>query len=145
MEFTAPVSTIMSRDLITVAPGDAMIKVKEIFEKNKIHHIPVVRFTQLVGIISKTDFAHFLRGAYHPYDKVVEESMLQRIKVEEIMTTGIASVESTDRINVALQVFSENLFHAIPVVDDGKLVGIVSTLDIINKLLEEDQARILSN
>ena len=67
---------------------------------------------------------------------------MEEYKVEDIMTKGIASLESTDRINVALQVFSENLFHAIPVVDDGELVGMLTTFDIIKALLEEDHARI---
>ena len=37
---------------------------------------------------------------------------------------------------------SENLFHAIPIVEDGKLTGILTTLDIIKVLVEEDNARI---
>ena len=62
MEFTAPISRFMSRKMITVAPGDRMTLVKEIFEKNRIHHLPVVRHNSLVGIISKQDYMHFLRG-----------------------------------------------------------------------------------
>ena len=143
MNFTAPVSTLMSRKLVTVSPGDKMTVVKEIFDKHRIHHIPVVRYTKLVGIISKTDFMYFLRGNPNsPYDKAIEESRLQSYNVEDIMTKGIASIESTERINVALQIFSENLFHAIPVVDNGELVGMVTSLDIINALLAEDNARI---
>ena len=144
MDFTAPISTIMTRKLITVAPGDRLTSVKEIFSQERIHHVLVVRHTKLVGIISKTDFVHFLRGINTPYDKLIEESRLHNYKVEDIMTTGIATLESTDRINVALQVFSENLFHAIPIVDGGEVVGILSTFDFIKKLVEEDNARITS-
>ena len=143
MNFTAPVSTLMSKKLVTVSPGDKMMVVKEIFDNHRIHHIPVVRYTKLLGIISKTDFMYFLRGNPNtPTDKAIEESRLQSYNVEDIMTKGIASIESTERINVALQIFSENLFHAIPVVDNGELVGMVTSLDIINALLAEDNARI---
>jgi CBS domain-containing protein len=48
-------------------------------------------------------------------------------------------------MNVALEVLSENLFHAIPIVDDGELVGMLSTLDIIKALQAEDLARIKAN
>lgn len=146
MEFTAPISRFMSRKMITVAPGDRMTLVKEIFEKNRIHHIPVVRHNSLVGIISKQDYMHFLRGDNQsPYDELVEQSRLHSYRVEDVMTTGIATLESSERVNVALEVLAENLFHAIPIVDNGELVGMFSTLDIIKTLQEEDLARIKAN
>ena len=145
MNFTAPVSQFMTTKLVTVVPGDRMSVVKEIFDTQRIHHIPVVKYTTLVGLISKTDFLHFLRGMEStPYDKLVENGRLQNYTAEDIMTTGIATLESTERVNVALQVFSENLFHAIPIVDNGELVGILTTFDIIRNLVEEDNARIKS-
>ena len=60
------------------------------------------------------------------------------------MTTGIATLESNERINVALQLFAENLFHAIPIVDQGELVGMLTTYDIIRVLVDEDNSRIKS-
>ena len=135
----------MTTRLVTVVPGDRMSVVKEIFDTQRIHHIPVVKYTTLVGLISKTDFLHFFRGMEStPYDKLVENNRLQNYTAEDIMTTGIATLESSERVNVALQVFSENLFHAIPIVDNGELVGILTTFDIIRNLVEEDNARIKS-
>ncbi len=145
MNLTAPVSTIMSQNLITLIPGDPMSAVKEIFSQERIHHIPVVRYTKLVGIVSKTDFLHFMMGVDLTTNKATEEKRLHEYKVEDIMTTGIATLESTDRINIALEIFAENLFHAIPILDNGKLVGILSTFDILKKLREEDLARIQAN
>jgi len=143
MDFTAPVSRYMTRKLVAVSPGDRLTEVKEIFESQRIHHIPVVKFTSLVGIISKLDFMHFLNGIdVSSSNGMSEKSMLEKHTAEEIMTKGIATLEAGERLNVALQIFSENLFHAIPIVDDGKLVGMLTTLDIIKVLVEEDNARI---
>jgi len=145
MDFTAPVSKFMTRNLVTVVPGDPLSAVKAIFDSQRIHHIPVVRYTKLVGLISKTDFMHFLRGmAPSSYDKLVEQNRLQNYTAEDIMTKGIATLESTERLNVAIELFSENLFHAIPIVDNDELVGMLTTLDIIKVLVEEDNARIKS-
>ena len=47
------------------------------------------------------------------------------------MTKKLAKVESTDKIGTAAEVFMEHLFHALPVVDDGKLVGIVTSFDLL--------------
>ena len=146
MDFTSPVSKYMSRKLITVSPLDRMSAVKEIFETKNVHHVLVVRHTKLVGILSKTDYMQFLKcsNASAP-DKLIESSRLHSYTVEEVMTKGLATLESSDRVNVALQVFAENLFHAIPIVDDGEVVGILTTYDIIKALLEEDLVRIKAN
>src|SRR5690242_11231265 len=135
MNFTDPVSKFMTKNVITVSPKDRITAVKEIFDNKRIHHIPVVKDTTLVGMISKTDYLQFLRGKnLNACDQLVETSRLHSYTAEDLMTKGIATLESTDRINVAIEVFSENLFHAIPIVDDNELVGILTTLDIIRVL-----------
>jgi CBS domain-containing protein len=149
MNFTAPVSSLMTTKLVAVAPGDPISMIKDIFDQQRIHHILVVRHKTLLGIISKSDYLQFVRNASMTCadDTSGKDSQPAYLnyKVEEIMTTGIATLESTDRINVALQVFAENRFHAIPVVDEGEVVGIITTYDIIKKLMEEDHARIMAN
>jgi CBS domain-containing protein len=133
----APVSTIMSTELLTVHPKDTLKDVKDIFDNNKIHHLPVVKFKKLVGMISKTDLFYFLRG-YHndPSAEIFENNRLQSFSAGEIMTTGLAKLEPTDKIVVALEVFKENLFHAVPVIEKGELIGLVTTYDIIKALSE---------
>ena len=56
------------------------------------------------------------------------------------MTKGIATMNSDERINIALEIFKENLFHAIPVVDKGSLVGIITMHDIIVNLAKDNEA-----
>ena len=146
MIFTAPVSKLMTRKLITVTPLDKMSAVKDLFDKYPVHHILVVRHKELLGLISKTDYVQFLKCANaFASDSLAESARLNSYKVEDVMTKGLATLESTDRINVALQVFAENRFHALPIVDDGEVVGILTTYDIIKALLEEDDARIRGN
>ena len=139
MNVLAPVKSIMTTKLITVNPKDKLTVVKEIFDTNKIHHIPVVRYKEIIGIISKSDFLHFLRGFNrNEEDRFVNEARLRVYNAEDIMTTGIAKLTPDDRINVALEIFMENLFHAIPVIENGDLVGILTTLDVIRALAGEE-------
>ena len=129
------VSSLMSKNLITVHPKDTLIDVKAIFDKNRIHHIPVVEFKKLVGMISKTDLLHYQRSYEQvPYKDVFEESRLKAYKVGEVMTKGLATLSPEDRIDVAIEVFRENILHAIPVVENGELVGLITTHDIIEAL-----------
>ncbi len=138
MNILAPVSTIMSSKLHTVNPSDKLVKVKELFDTFKIHHIPVVKFKEIVGIVSKTDLLYFMRG-YHlnDEDRFVNEARLRAFTAEEIMTKGMAKIGPHDRISVALEIFLANRFHAIPVVENDELVGIVTTFDVIKALAGE--------
>lgn len=137
MNVLTPISEIMSKNLITVGEKDKLAAVKEIFDKYNIHHIPVVRFRTIVGMVSKSDYLYFVRGfSQNEEDKFVNESRLRSYTVDEIMTTRLAKILPTDRINVALEIFSINRFHAIPVVENDELVGIVTTHDIISALAE---------
>lgn len=138
MNTFAPVSTIMTEHLITVNPEDSLQRVKEIFDAHTFHHVPVVRFREIVGIISRSDFDYFIGGPGHGADdRFVDNLRLTRTLAEEIMTKGMAKLEPDDRINVALEVFAINRFHALPVIKDGELVGIVTPYDIIRALLAE--------
>ena len=138
MDLLAPVSSMMTTEVKTVEPEDTMKKVEQVFRENRIHHIPVVEEGKLLGIVSKSDYLFFKRGFNdQTTDNRIDEFRLKTRKVKDIMTKGIAKLETADRIGVALEIFKENLFHAIPIVDDGKLVGIITTLDIIKKLSEE--------
>lgn len=139
MNILAPVKTIMTTKLITVAPADKVKDVKEIFDQHPIHHIPVVRYKEIIGLISKTDFLHFMRGfTKNDEDRFVDEARLRAYTAEEIMTKGLAKLSPNDRINVALEIFLVNRFHAIPVVDNNELVGILTTFDIIKALAGEN-------
>lgn len=128
----------MTKKVIAVSPDDSLAEVKKLFDNKRIHHIPVVRYKEIVGIISKADFLHFLHGFKgNDMDSFIDETRLRSWKAEEIMTKGLAKVDSTEPIRTALDVFLVNRFHAIPVVDGDELVGIITTLDIIAALAKE--------
>lgn len=130
-----PVSEIMTKKLITVIPTDSLKIVKDIFEQHNIHHVLVVRHLELVGIISKTDFYKAIHGARleNPETAASENELIYaKFKAEDLMTKNVAKIGPNEKIGTAAEIFLENYFHAIPIVNDEKeLVGIVSTYDIL--------------
>ncbi len=138
MNILAPISTIMTTEVITVTPKDKLQIVQDIFEEYRIHHLPVVDEGKVVGMLSNSDLMYFLKGkSYDKYEEHLNKVRLKNYTVEEIMTCGIATLKSSDLIRTALNIFKENLFHALPVIDDGKLVGIISSQDIIISLANQ--------
>jgi acetoin utilization protein AcuB len=135
MNLLAPVQTIMSKDLITIHVDDTLKTVEDLFLKHKIHHLPVVEANHLIGIVSKSDYLFFKRGFNdRKEDNRVDLLRLKTHKVSEIMTRGVATLEPDQKINVALEIFKENIFHAIPIIEDDRLVGMLTTYDIIKNL-----------
>jgi len=139
-----PVTEIMTRDLLIVEPGDTLEKVRDIFQSNKVHHIPVVdKLGKLVGIISKSDFNrvnHILTLTDVEKYKAYNDMLYRSLTAAEIMTKQVATVSPEDTLEVVADFFRENLFHAVPVVDRRFLVGIVTTHDLINYCCSENQA-----
>lgn len=140
MNLLAPVSSIMTADPVTLHPKDPLTEVVKIFETKRFHHIPVVQAEKLVGMVSKNDLLHFRKGFSSGQGEDFNEMLrLQSHYVEDIMTTGLAKLETTDRINVAVEVFKQNFLHALPVLEGDKLVGIISTYDIISHLADDKE------
>lgn len=129
----------MSTELITVTPEDHLDHVKELFKKHNIHHMPVVRHKKIVGIISSTDMQYFHHGFNRQNEELdlTQKARFRAFKAEDIMTTKLAKVNSNDPIRTVIDVFKVNLFHALPVVDNDQLVGIVTTFDIISFAADE--------
>jgi CBS domain-containing protein len=139
MNIHEPVSTVMTTNVLTVDPMDKLQKAQDIFDHHRVHHIPVTRDGEVVGMLSMTDLLYFLKGkSTDSYDEMMNEVRLKNYKVEDIMTTGLATLAPDDLIRTALNIFKENLFHALPIVKEGKLVGLISTQDIIAALANEE-------
>lgn len=135
MNLKTPISEVMKTELITIDPETTLKRVEEIFANHSFHHLPVIDSGKLIGMLSVNDLKLYQSHTSHvDYNEGLEEFRLNKHRAKEIMTTGLGKLEPTDRLEVAVEVFKENLFHALPVVEDERLVGIITTYDIINTL-----------
>lgn len=128
------VTTIMTKNVVCVSPEQILLDVKHIYEKKKFHHhIPVTKNGKLIGMISLIDFMYNIAGAGINDDALV----YQKLKVEDIMTRKPFFLTSSATIENVAKLLAEGNYHAVPIVEDKKLVGIISTADIIRFFLEE--------
>ena len=137
-----PVKEIMATELITVSTNDPIRLVYEIFQTESIHHLPILEGNKLKGMISKSDLLFFLDGKLSKddnlYSKNVEKIRLDQHTAKDIMTEGLAKLDEDDPIRTAVALFKLNKFHALPVLKDDKLTGIVTPLDIIKAIDAEE-------
>lgn len=133
---TTSLSEIMTTELITVGPKATLTEVDQIFKSNSFHHIPVVnQNNKILGIISKSDYL-VLCDSMMLFKKKSTESKNQRffssLLAEEVMSQSISYLYPEDKLSAAADLFGENRFHSIPVVNkDGLLKGLVTTFDMI--------------
>lgn len=139
MKHHEPVSHIMSKDLITVSSNGVFSAVKNALEENNIHHVPILNGNKLTGIVSRVDVLKYTYSKAFNVDERQEDTILDSsINLDDIMTKDIITVNQNDTVKDAAEVLSSNKFNSLPVVnDDNELVGIVTTKDLINYLLEQ--------
>ncbi|KAA3622089.1 MAG: CBS domain-containing protein [Bacteroidetes bacterium] len=124
-----PISSIMTKDVITATPKTTLGEARQILFAKKIHHLPVVENDKLVGIITSYD----LGNLEEDFSKIQDKS------IESFMTTKIARLEPGDKIGSAAEVFLENMFHGLPIVDENDMLkGIITTHDVLMFLFDKE-------
>lgn len=137
MRRNIPVSTIMTRFPIVVTPGTSIEKIHDIFEENDFHHLPVLSNGKVEGMISKADYvkvSHLIANNFGR--KIGLKASGKNLTAKDIMSSPVLQIEPKDSIGLASDIFLSNRLHALPVVDDGELVGIVTSHDILSYAFE---------
>jgi acetoin utilization protein AcuB len=120
----------MKRDLVTVRPDAPLPEAARLLKANRIHHLPVVEGERLLGIVTDTD----LRNAM--LREAGEGGEGSPRSVAEVMTRNVVTLSPEDTIDDAMLVLSHRRFGALPVVDRGRLVGIVAKTDVLSALID---------
>ena len=138
MNLLMPVSTIMTRHLHVVLATDNLSLIKDIFTRKTILYIPVMRHGKVVGIINRADFQSFASGLDKHFDNPsLTQSLMRTYTAEDVMHNKVSFLEPTDRIYVALEMLRDNVFTAFPVLEEEKLVGLITALDVVKALAKE--------
>ena len=125
------VKDIMTKDVLTVDCEEITVLAFEKLMKHKISAKPVLNEGKMVGIVTATDLGHNLILDKYQYGT----------KVKSVMVTDVACVSPEDSVKDAIDVMfdkapGDSIINQLPVVENGKLVGIISDGDII-KILKD--------
>lgn len=133
-----PISTIMTKNLVTLNHKDDLTMAEQLFEEHGIRHIPVVSGQEIIGMLSYTDLLRVsYADAIDDDDTDVETIVFNMFAIEQVMAKDVVKVSSQTTIKEVAEILSQKDFHALPVVDNNELVGIVTTTDLINFLLDQ--------
>ena len=144
---------IMTREVITISPDTEIAQVAKLLLTKRINGVPVVKDAgKLVGILCQSDLIiqqknipipslFTLLDGFIPLtsskklDKEVEKIMAT--KAEDAMTANPVTVNPDTAIEEIAALMVEKSYHTLPVVDAGKLVGIVGKEDVLRTLIDQ--------
>jgi len=132
MNKNEPISHIMTTELITLSFSDTLYSAEKRLKVNHIRHIPVVDEGKLVGLISLSDLKRI--SFIDAYSQVGTEDtpVYNMLSIKDMMIKEPLTVSSDSTILEVTEIFTHKEFHSLPVVDNGNLVGIVTTTDLLN-------------
>jgi CBS domain-containing protein len=126
------VSDLMTREVATLQRNDKLSIADNVMRLGRIRHMPVIdEDGQLVGIVSQRDL---FRGALvkaFGYGSTAQKRVMDTIVVKEVMATELQTATPEMSLKDAARVMSEKKIGCLPVVEDGKLVGIVTEGDFV--------------
>jgi acetoin utilization protein AcuB len=126
----------MSKEVITVAPGDSMKEAMDLIKKHRIHQMPVMEAGKLVGMLSDGDLKRASASDATSLDVHEILYLLDKIKVADIMSKPAFTVPIDYTIEETAEMLLKHMVASLPVVaPDGSVQGIITQSDLFRALV----------
>lgn len=133
------IKNIMTAAPLTIKGDDNVTNVIQIMKNNNFDHLPVVDDKEnLIGIISKSDlYQKALSLSQQTSGKSYTTKVLYVTTASQIMTSDPVFVTTDHSVEFAIELLLQGDFHALPVVADDKLIGIITSKDLLEFIIDE--------
>ena len=135
------VRELMSRHVTTIAPSTSCLDAVTKMHRMRIRHLPVVsQDGVLVGVVTDRDLRRhlFSPAVFREVGAKSVDALLQGVPVAQIMSTPVITVGASDDVADAVQVMLEKRTGSLPVVQTGRVVGILTDTDILRHIVRAD-------
>jgi acetoin utilization protein AcuB len=122
----------MTREVVALSPGTTAADALALCREKRIRHLPVLEQGRLAGIVSDRD----LRSAAPSLGDPGRAEALQSLQISDIMTRDVVTTHPGDPIEEAANRMREKRIGCLPVVEDGDLVGILTSSDVMEALVQ---------
>lgn len=129
------VSTWMSKDVVTVAPETSMKEATDIMREHEFRHLPVVEDGRLVGMVTLTDVRRASPSVATTFSVGEINYLVDQVQVRDIMTRDPITVTPDTTVEDAAMLGHRHGIAALPVVEEGRLVGIITERDMFDILM----------
>jgi len=133
------VREIMSTNIEVVDRNDNLRTVEERMATKQLRHLPVLEQGEIVGLVTQRDLFKAAQSSAMGYGEKAQQAYLQSVRVKEIMTYPVVTITPDISVAAAADMMITKGIGCLPVVDDQKLIGMVTKTDLLRCLrtLEE--------
>lgn len=131
----------MSRPVISVSPDMPIHDVLAMFKKEHIRRAPVIKNGKLVGIVSEKDLLNASPSDVSTLSVWEINYLLSKITIKRVMTPKVITVDADTPIEEAARIMADNKIGGMPVLNNGKVAGIITETDLFKVFLELMGAR----
>ena len=125
------VEELMTTDLVTLTEDETLAHAKRCMERGRIRHLPVLRGRELVGLVTHRDVLSASFSFLGDVDQAEQRRVLVSVPIKEVMHRDVRCVTPDTPVTDAAKILLGNKFGCLPVVDNGRLVGIVTEADFL--------------
>lgn len=122
-----------SRDIASITAGASLAAVCSLLAERRIGAVPVLEGTSLIGILSERDIVRAL---------ALGGATALELPVGEIMTRSVRTITRATRVEEAMAIMTEGRFRHLPVIEEGRMIGIVSIGDVVKARLDAQQREV---
>jgi CBS domain-containing protein len=129
------VRDFMTTDVTALQVTDTLLDARMVFVRSSFRHLPVLRGKQLVGVVTEHDVRQYSPSTLSGVTPEEYNRILETTPVSRAMTREPLSVRPDQPVFEAANILYTQRFGCLPVVEDGELVGIVTTTDMLRLLV----------
>jgi acetoin utilization protein AcuB len=133
------VQEIMTTGITTVGRNDDLRMVADLMEAGHLRHIPVLEDADLVGIVSQRDVFSARMSSTMGVGEKGQRGFLHTILVKEVMRHPVTTIGPEALVSDAAAIMIDQGIGCLPVIDDGRLVGIITKTDLLRRLRGTDE------
>lgn len=124
----------MVREVVTLEETQTLREAIVALQKHRIRHVPVLREGLLSGILTDRDLLRATPSPYMGADMATYERVVDSTRVAQVMTRNPFSVTPETSLKEAVKILRDRKFGALPVVERGRLVGLLTATDMLDDL-----------
>jgi acetoin utilization protein AcuB len=130
------VQDLMTTDPITTGPQTPVLEARQLMIDKRIRHLLIVEGPKLLGIITDRDIRLNLPSPATSLSVWEINYLMARLTVESVMTTSVVIVGPQRDARAAAQLMLDNKIGALPVLDGGHLLGIITETDLLRAFVK---------
>ena len=136
IEATVTVRDLMARDPATLGRNETLDLAESIMNLGRIRHMPVVDDGKIVGIVSQRDLFRSALITALGFGRKTTSALIKTITIKEIMTKHVITISPEASLKEAARVMIDKKIGCLPVVEDQRLIGLLTETDILRYVVE---------